>query len=167
MPSNPALVSPPAPGRMFTGLKRHTPQSFNEGISSKKKKPTPARKNIISPVTSLGQAASSVEECVAKAEIVCKLADSGNGFLKKKKITPNNSQAIVDAVTQYSRNIVEFNATEQSFMRIMTYYFPSISHLPEDVRHLELKKQLYDFTMKNNEYTKVCNFLLNTFTISC
>ena len=92
----------------------------------------------------------------SKADTVCKLADLGNAFLKKKKITATNSQAIVDAVNQYSRTIVEFNVQDQSFMKIMTYYFPSLSHLPEDVRHMELKKKLYEFTMKNIEYTKVC-----------
>ena len=154
--SNSALVSPPPPGRMFPGLKRQTSETFNESISAKKKRGTPARKNIISPVTSPLRSPSSVDECISKADTVCKLADLGNVFLKKKKITATNSQAIVDAVNQYSRTIVEFNVQDQSFMKIMTYYFPSLSHLPEDVRHMELKKQLFEFTMKNIEYTKVC-----------
>ena len=48
---NPALNSPPPAVRMFLGMKRHTPQSFSEVISTKKRKVgTPARKNIGSPV---------------------------------------------------------------------------------------------------------------------
>ena len=50
---NPALNSPPPTVRMFPGMKRHTPQSFSEVISTKKRKvSTPARKNIGSPVVS-------------------------------------------------------------------------------------------------------------------
>ena len=50
---NPALNSPPPAVQMFSGMKRHTPQSFNEVISTKKRKGgTPAHKNIGSPVVS-------------------------------------------------------------------------------------------------------------------
>ena len=76
-------------------------------------------------------------------------------FLKKKKITPTHSQAICDAVGQYNRNIVEFNESHQSFFKIMTYYYPTIGMIPEDVQYLELRRQLFDFVMKNAEYTKV------------
>ena len=42
---NPALTSPPPAAQMFPGMKRHTPQSFTEVISTKKRKvSTPARK---------------------------------------------------------------------------------------------------------------------------
>ena len=37
----------------------------------------------------------------------------------------------------------------------MTYYYQAISMIPEDVRYLELRRQLFDFVMKNAEYTKV------------
>ena len=80
---------------------------------------------------------------------------TGNTFLKKKKITPTHSQAICDAVGQYNWNIVEFNESHQSFFKIMTYYYPAIGMIPEDVRYLELRRQLFDFFMKNTEYTKV------------
>ena len=153
---NPALTSPPPAARMFLGMKRHTPQSFTEVISTKKRKvSTPARKNIGSPVVSPFRPTSSVAECIAKAESICKLSDAGNTFLKKKKITPTHSQAICDAVGQYNRNIVEFNESHQSFFKIMTYYYPAIGMIPEDVRYLELRRQLFDFVMKNAEYTKV------------
>ena len=50
---NPALTSPPPAARMFPGMKRHTPQSFSEVISTKKRKvSTPAHKNIGSPAIS-------------------------------------------------------------------------------------------------------------------
>ena len=115
-------------------MKRHPPQSFTEVISTKKRKvSTPACKNIGSPVVSPFRPTSSVAECIAKAESICKLSDAGNTFLKKKKITPTHSQAICDAVGQYNRNIVEFNESHQSFFKIMTYYYPAISMIPEDV----------------------------------
>ena len=66
LPSNSALVSPPPPGRMFPGLKRQTTETFNESISAKKKKGTPGRKNIISPVTSPLHCQNSVDECILK-----------------------------------------------------------------------------------------------------
>ena len=139
---NPALTSPPPAAQMFPGMKRHTPQSFTEVISTKKRKvSTPARKNIGSPVVSLFRPTSSVAECIAKAESICKLSDVGNTFLKKKKITLTHSQAICDAVGQYNWNIVEFNESHQSFFKIMTYYYPAIGIIPEDVRHLELRRQ--------------------------
>ena len=88
---NPALTSPPPATRMFPGMKRHTPQSFSKVISTNKRKvSTPARKNIGSPVVSLFRPTSSVAQCIAKADSICKLSDVGNTFLKKKKITPSN-----------------------------------------------------------------------------
>ena len=153
---NPALTSPPPAARMFPGMKRHTLQSFIVVILTKKRKvSTPACKNIGSPIISLYQPTSSVAECIAKGDSICKLADVGNIFLKKKKITPTNSQAICDAVGQYNRNIVEFNESHQSFFKIMTYYYLAIGMIPEDVQYLELRRQLFDFAMKNTEYTKV------------
>ena len=153
---NPALTSPPPVARMFPGMKRHTPQSFTKVISTKKRKVSaPACENIGSPVVSLFRLTSSVAECLAKAESICKLSDAGNTFLKKKKITPTHLEAICDAVGQYNWNIVEFNESHQSFFKIMTYYYPPIGMIPEDVRYLELRTQLFDFVMKNAEYTKV------------
>ena len=144
------------PARIFPGMKKHTPQSFTEVISTKKRKvSTPACKNIGSPVVSPFRPTSSVAECIAKAESICKLSDARNTFLKKKKITPTHSQAICDAVGQYNRNIFEFNESHQSFFKIMTYYYLAMGMIPEDVRYLELHRQLFDFVMKNTEYTKV------------
>ena len=113
---NPALTSPPLAAQMFLGMKRHTPQSFTKVISTKKRKvSTPACKNIGSPVVSPFRPTSSVAECIAKADSICKLSDVGNTFLKKKKITLTHSQAICDAVGQYNRNIVDsMKATSHS-----------------------------------------------------
>ena len=91
---------------------------------------------------------------------ICKLSDVGNVFLKKRKTIPSNSSAISDVVWQYNRHIVEFNESHQSFFKIMTYYYPAIGMVPEDVRYLELRRPLFDFAMKNAEYTKV---ILNYF----
>ena len=75
---NPALTSPPPVARMFPGMKRHTLQSFSKVISTKKRKvSTPARKNIGSPVVSPFRPTSSVAECIAKADSICKLSDVG------------------------------------------------------------------------------------------
>ena len=48
----------------------------------------------------------------------------------------------------------------------MTHYVPSLWMIPEDTRYLELKKNLFEFVIKNTEYTKVRvlffpSFLLN------
>ena len=131
---NPALTSPPPVAQMFLGMKRHTLQSFSEVILTKKRKvSTPACKNIGSPVVSPFRPTSSVAECIAKVDSICKLSDVGNTFLKKKKITPTHSQAICDAVGQYNRKIFEFNESHQLFFKIMTYYYPAIGMIPEDV----------------------------------
>ena len=133
------LTSPPARS-MFPGLKRHTPEIFSEGISAKKQKgSTPIRK-VMSPVTSLYRPASSIEVCVAKSDIVCKMVDAGMTFFRKKKLTASNANLVYDAIKeQYKRDIVEFAETHQSFFKIMTHYIASLSLVPEDVRHMELK----------------------------
>ena len=56
---------------------------------------------------------------------------------------------------QYKRDSVEFPETHQSFFKIMTHYVASLGLVPEDVRHMELKRRLFEFIMKNIEYTKV------------
>ena len=149
------LTSPPARS-MFPGLKRHTPETFSEGISAKKRKgSTPIRK-AMSPVTSPHRPASSIEACVAKSDIVCKTVDAGMTFLKKKKLTASNTNLVYDAIKeQYKRDIVEFAETHQSFFKIMTHYMASLGLVPEDVRHMELKRRLFEFITKNIEYTKV------------
>ena len=40
----------------------------------------------MNPVTSLHRPASSIEACVAKSDIVCKMVDAGMTFLKKKEV---------------------------------------------------------------------------------
>ena len=77
------LTSPPARS-MFPGLKRHTPETFSEGISAKKRKESTPIRKAMSLVTSPHRPASSIEACVAKSDIVCKTIDAGTTFLKKK-----------------------------------------------------------------------------------
>ena len=110
----------------------------------------------MSPVTSLQRPASSIEACVTKSDIVCKMVDAGMTFLKKKKLTASNANLVYDAIKeQYKRDIVELAETHQSFFKIMTHYVASLGLVPEDVRHMELKRRLFEFIMKNIEYTKV------------
>ena len=110
----------------------------------------------MSPVTSPLRPASSVEACVAKSDIVCKTVDAGTTFLKKKKLTSSNANLVYDAIKmQYKRDILEFADTHQSFFKIMIHYIAALGLVPEDVRHMELKRQLFEFVMKNIEYTKV------------
>ena len=149
------LTSPPA-RTMFPGLKRHTPETFSEVMSAKKRKGSTPLRKAMSPVTSPQRPASSIEACVAKSDIVCKTVDAGTTFLKKKKLTASNANLVYDAIKeQYKRDIVEFTETHQSFFKIMTHYVASLGLVPEDVRHMELKRRLFEFIMKNIEYTKV------------
>ena len=55
---------------------------------------------------------------------------------------------------------VEFHCGEESFYKIMTYYYLALSMTPEDVRYKELKKLLFAFVMKNYDYTQVKNVLV-------
>ena len=149
------LTSSPA-RTMFPGLKRHTPETFSEVISAKKQKGSTPLRKVMSPVTIPQRPASSIEACVAKSDIVCKTVDVGTTFLKKKKLTASNANLVYDAIKeQYKRDIVEFTETHQSFFKIMTHYVTSIGLVPEDVRHMELKRCLFEFIMKNIKYTKV------------
>ena len=141
------LTSPPA-RTMFQGLKRHTLETFSKVISAKKRKGSTPLRKAMSPVTSPQRPASSIEACVAKSDIVCKMVDAGMTFLKKKKLTASNANLVYDAIKeQYKRDIVEFAETHQSFFKIMTHYVASLGLVPEDVRHMEL--------MEHMEYTKV------------
>ena len=151
-----SVLTSPLARTMFPGLKRHTPETFSEVISAKKRKgATPLRK-AMSPVTSSQRPASSIEACVAKSDIMCKTVDAGKTFLKKKKLTASNANLVYDAIKeQYKRDIDEFTETHQSFFKIMTHYVASLGLVPEDVRHMELKRRLFEFIMKNIEYTKV------------
>ena len=71
-------------------------------------------------------------------------------------MTASNANLVYDAIKeQCKRDIVEFTETHQSFFKIMTHYVASLGLVPEDVRHMELKRRLFEFIMKNIEYTKV------------
>ena len=162
------LCSPPAGGKMFPGRKRHTQESVTDIVSSKKKRTgTPGRSSTITPVGSPNRPTSSTENWIAQADARAKSADVGNNFLKKKKLTQANVAAVYNTISQHKREIVEYEETTQSFYKIMTHYCPNLAMIPEDVRHLELKWQLFTFAMKNIEYTKVnIIFILMEFVIS-
>ena len=150
------LCSPPAGGIMFPGRKRHTQDSVSDIVSTKKKRTaTPGRSSSTTPVGSPNRPSSSTENWIAQADARAKSADVGNNFLKKKKLTQANVSAVYNTVSKHKREIVEYDETTQSFYKIMTHYCPNLAMIPEDVRHLELKRQLFTFAMKNIEYTKV------------
>ena len=96
-----------------------------------------------------------VEHCTSHAEAKCKASDLGNAFLKSKKLTKSNSTTIYNAITEKGRDVVEFECGTESFYKIMTHYFPTLSMTPEDVRYKELKKNLFTFVMSRTEYTQV------------
>ena len=162
------LCSPPVGGKMFPGRKRHTQESVTDIVSSKKKRTgTPGRTSSTTPVGSPNRPTSSTENWIAQADARAKSADFGNTFLKKKKLTQANIAAVYNTISQHKREIVEYEETTQSFYKIMTHYFPNLAMIPEDVRHLELKRQLFTFAMKNIEYTKVkIIFILMEFVTS-
>ena len=159
---------PAAQRKMFSRMKRHTPQSFVDLVSKRHKTgSTLVRQGVISPVTSPNCLSNSVEEAKSKADAMCKAADLGATFIKNKKITASNVQVIYDNVSeQHNREIIEYHKDVQSFYKIMTHYVPSLGMIPEDTPYLELKKNLFEFVMKNTKYTKVRvlffpSFLLN------
>ena len=83
--------SPPvAQRKMFSGMKRHTSQSFSDLVSKRRKTgSTLVRQGVISPVTSPNHPSNSVEEAKSKADAMCKAADLGATFIKNKKIMAN------------------------------------------------------------------------------
>ena len=149
------LCTPPVGGKMFPGRKRHTQESVTDIVSSKKHTGTPGRTGSTTPVGSPNRTISSTENWIAQADARSKSADVGNTCLKKKKITQANVAAVYNAISKHKREIVEFEYTDQSFYKIMTHYLPSLVMIPEDIRHMELKRQLFIFAMKNIEHTKV------------
>ena len=94
------------------------------------------------------RATSSTKTWVAQAEARSKSADFGNNYLKKKKLTQANVSAVYNTISKHKREIVEFEETHQSFYKIMIHYLPNLAMIPEDVRHLELKWQLFIFAIK-------------------
>ena len=79
-----SVLTSPSARSMFPGLKRHTPETFSEVISAKKRKGSTPLRKAMGPVTSPHRPASSIEACVAKSDIVCKTVDAGMTFLKKR-----------------------------------------------------------------------------------
>ena len=150
------LCTPPVGGKMFPGRKRHTQESVSDIVSSKKKRTaTPGRTGSTTPVGSPNRTKASTESWIAQADARSKSANVGNTYLNKKKLTQANVAAVYNAISKHKREIVEFEDTDQSICKIMTHYLPSLAMIPEDIRHMELKQQLFTFAMKNIEYTKV------------
>ena len=92
---------------------------------------------------------------LALSEEKCKLSDTGDLFLKKKKTAPSTSSALFKAIRDRGKEVVVFETDSQSFYRIMAYYAPHLSVVPENERHVTLKEDLFDFVMENRKYTQV------------
>ena len=152
------LCSPPVGGQMFPGRKRHTQETVTDIIASKRKctgTPNSRASGNTTPVGSPNRATTSTKTWAAQADARSKSADVGNNFIKKKKLTQANVSSVYNAISKHKREIVEYEETIQSFYKIMAHYLPNLAMIPEDVRHLELKRQLFTFAMKNIEYMKV------------
>ena len=158
--STPGLHSPPA--QLFQGMKCYSEEAFAGMMSATKRRKTgnmPVHSRT--PGSTPNRIAASTDECVSQVEIKCKKADQGNTFLRTKKVMKNNNAAIFESVCDKKRDIVEFTCGEDSFYKLMTFYYPALSMTPEDVRFKELKKLLFTFVMKNYDYTQVISVLVN------
>ena len=157
--------SPPA--KIFSGMKRHTEESFiTSGSASKRRKiTTPARSRSSTPLTSPNRAQQNSNTGAEQATSKCKTVDAGNIFIKKKKITQTGKQVLFNAVKEKGREIVEWTEQNESFYKILSYYVPSLNMTPEDMRVGQLKKELFGFIHKNYEYTQVIiiKYSLNIF----
>ena len=77
-------------------------------------------------------------------------------------------QVIYDNVSeQHNREIIEYHEDVQSFYKRMTHYVPLLGMIPKDTCYLELKKNLFEFVMKNTEYTKVRVLFFSVLLIKC
>ena len=156
------LTSPPGPGRVFGAFKRHSVDTFS-GQSGKKKKPntTPGRNSMSSPAATPGRMFENVEGNLVLAECKCKLADTGDMFLRKKKTTAANASVLFQSIKERGKEVVVFDDGPQSFYKIMTYYARGLEMVPEDMRFRTLKEQLFDFVMENMKYTQVRELIFN------
>ena len=146
------------PSKLFAGLKRHTHESFQESFGSSAKRrrtSTPGRGRVgLSPAMTPNRRPSSLEACVSVADTKSKCADAGDVFIQKK-MTPANNSKLFDAVKAHKRDAIDYTENEDSFYKIMTYYCDGLVMVPEDVRHLKLKENFFNFVLRNTEYTQV------------
>ena len=147
---------------MFGAFKRHSVDTFS-GHSGKKKKPntTPGRSGLSSPAVTPGKMFENVEGNLALAECKCKLADAGDMFLRKKKMTAANASVLFQSIKERGKEVVVFDDGPQSFYKIMSYYARGLEMVPKDMRFRTLKEQLFDFVMENMKYTQVRELIFN------
>ena len=160
---------PPQTGRVFSGMKRLTPDAF-AGISSTKKRKsgTPSRVSVGGSPGS--GSATNAEIIQVQSESKGKLAVGMQMFITKKKMMTGNHMTIFDAVKKKGHDVIDFPEGPQSFYRIMTHYAASLNFVPEDIRHKHLQQDLFTFVMKNVDYTKVkivIMYYVNTYGINC
>ena len=148
-------VQSPLSNVVFRGFKRHSQETFAQGQSGKKKR-TPRSQNCAPSPSLVSQRSTlSLDAHLALSEEKCKLSDTGDLFLKKKKTAPSTSSALFKAIRDRGKEVVVFETDSQSFYRIMAYYAPHLSVVPENERHVTLKEDLFDFVMENRKYTQV------------
>ena len=140
--------------RLFNGLKCLSVDSFVDS-AKKSKLCTSSHSNVGSP---LAQNQSPLDLYKVQAQMKSKTAEQGNIFLKKKKITASNMKLIFDHMKVKKRDIIEFNVTKNSFYVIIAFYVDNLGLIPDKLKPAELKNRLYNFIMKNHEYTKVIFF---------
>ena len=115
---------------MFSGFKHHTEKTI---IGEMKKRKTNA--SPFGTPTSSRKQSRSIENCVSQAQNKCKVANLDDVFLKKKKMTPVQPM--------------------QSFFKIIAHYCPWLNFTPDDVKYQKLKEELFNYILKNSEYTQV------------
>ena len=145
-----AVKSPPA--KVFQGMKRLNETTLASSLTAKRRRTgsTPSHPKNSTP----SHQTPGVEHCTSHVKAKCKASDLGNAFLKSKKLTKSNS-TIYDTIKEKGKDVVEFECGTESFYKIMTHYFPTLSMTPEDVRYKELKKNLFTLVMSRTEYTQV------------
>ena len=145
------------PPKIFSGMKRHTEESFTTSASASKERKitTPARSRSTTPLTSPNRAKQNPNTGAEQASTKCKTVDAGNVYIKKKKITQTGKAVVFNAVKEKGQGIIEWTNEKESFYKILSYYVPSLNMTPEDMRVGQLKKELFAFIHKNYEYTQV------------
>ena len=141
-PANNAFQPKSPPPKIFTGMKRHTEDSFiTSGSASKRRRGfvTPGHGNS-TPLTSPNHTKQNPNTGADQATSKCKTVDAGKIFIKKKKITQAGKQAVFTTVKNQGCEIIEFTEDKESFYKILSFYVPSLNMTPEDMRIGQLKR---------------------------
>ena len=143
--------------RLFDGLKRLNEESLCD--SATKSRPCTSMHGAMSSPRLQNQ--TPLDLYKAQSDLKSRTADQGNSFLKKIKKMPANMKLIFDHMHSKKRDIIEFSVTKNSFYAIIAFYVKNLGLIPDKLKPGELKSHLYNFIMKNHEYTKVNNCHIN------